>query len=352
MRYRFYANSERAWNAMREAIVEAKETIYWESYIFIDDDLGRDFLGTLKDAAARGVRVKLILDGMGSFNVFSPFAGDLKANGVEVLYFNRFLRWWNPERLRMGFFTRTHRKLLIVDGLVGFVGGVNVGRRYKRWHDLHLMVRGNVVRSFVRSFAKLYRMCGGRDRIVVPPRAMTAMDAVFLDHWPAARKNILKQYYKKACAAAHMRIVIATPYFVPHYWLMKLLRKAVQRGVAVEVILPQSTDVRLLDLANKVFAGLGSAAGLRFFFVPEMIHAKALLVDDREGMVGSNNIDARSFDYNVESSMSFRDEGMVKDLRNMLEHWKAIAKPYAPPAPRRWYHAALEALFKLAQPIL
>lgn len=352
MKYRFYANSERAWNAMRDAIANAKESIYWESYIFIDDALGRAFLDLLKARAAAGVRVKLILDSVGSFQMFSSFAGELASRGVEVLYFNRLLPWWNPARLRMGFFMRTHRKLLVIDGKMGFVGGVNIGGKYRRWHDLQLEVRGNVVRSFTRSFAKSYRICGGADRINIPPRVLTGMDVAFLDHWPARRKNILKKYYKAACVSARTRIVIATPYFVPHYWLMKLLRQAARRGIAVEVILPQSTDIRLLDLANKVFAGLGVRAGLRFFFVPEMIHAKALLIDEREGMVGSMNIDARSFDYNVESSVAFRDEGMVKDLRGVLEHWKSVAKPYAPPTPRRWYHAALELLFKLAQPIL
>ncbi len=229
---------------------------------------------------------------------------------------------------------------------------MNVGKHFRGWDDLQLEVRGNIVRSFARSFAKSYRICGGSDRIVIPPRVLTGVDAVFLDHWPAGRKNILKRYYKKSCVAAQKSIVIATPYFVPHHWLMKLLREAVRRGVVVEVILPQSTDAWLLDLANKVFAGLGVRAGLRFFVVPEMIHAKALLVDDKEGMVGSNNIDARSFDYNVESSVSFRDEGMVKDLRSVVEHWKGIAAAYAPPSPRRWYHAVLEAFFKFVQPIL
>ena len=99
---------------MRVAIAAAKESIYWESYIFVDDELGRNFLELLKSAAARGVHVKLILDGVGSFTVFASLADELKASGVEVLYFNRLLPWWNPARLRMGWFARTHRKLLIV----------------------------------------------------------------------------------------------------------------------------------------------------------------------------------------------------------------------------------------------
>ncbi len=114
MRYKFYTNSEKAWGAMRVAIAAAKESIYWESYIFVDDELGRNFLELLKSAAARGVHVKLILDGVGSFTVFASLADELKASGVEVLYFNRLLPWWNPARLRMGWFARTHRKLLIV----------------------------------------------------------------------------------------------------------------------------------------------------------------------------------------------------------------------------------------------
>lgn len=337
---------------MRKAIAVARTTIYWESYIFIDDELGRSFLELLKSAAARGVRVKLILDGVGSFTVFSSLANELAASGVEVLYFNRLLHWWNPARLRMGWFARTHRKLLVVDGVVGFVGGVNIGRHFRRWNDLQLEVRGNIVRSFTRSFAKSYRICGGGDRITIPPRRITAVDVAFLDHWPGTRKSVLKQYYKAACARAKQRIVIATPYFVPHHWLMRELKKAVRRGVAVEVILPRQTDLRVLNIANYIFAALGAEAGLSFFFTTEMIHAKAMLVDDKEGMVGSNNIDARSFDYNAESGAAFQDERMVGDLRAILERWERQAVPYVPAEHRRWYEYVLRWIFKLAQPIL
>ncbi|MBI2406396.1 MAG: hypothetical protein HYV25_02330 [Candidatus Harrisonbacteria bacterium] len=210
MKYRLYTNSERAWNAMREAIKNAKESIYWESYIFTDDALGRAFLDLLKAKAAAGVRVKLILDSVGSFQVLSSFAGELAARGAEVLYFNRLLPWWNPTRLRMGWFVRTHRKLLILDGKVGFIGGVNVGGKYRRWHDLQLEVRGNVVRSFVRSFAKSYRMCGGADRITVPPRVLSGMDVAFLDHWPGARNTKRRVRGRKNASSSRRRILCRT----------------------------------------------------------------------------------------------------------------------------------------------
>ncbi len=339
------------------AIREAKRSIYWEVYIFIDDATAHHFLDLLKQKAREGVSVKIVLDSLGSFQIFGNLQAELKTYGIELLYFNRLLPWWNPQRFRRWWLLRTHRKLLVVDGLVGFVGGVNIGKRFAKWHDLHLRIEGAVVRRFVKSFAKSYRVCGGRDRLYFPPKKTEKfsekMNVLFLEHWPVGGRSVLKKFYKEKIAAATQTIVIATPYFVPHGWLMGAIARAIKRGVRVEVILPRKTDLKLFDIANNVFIEWGFRMGIKFFILSEMIHAKALLVDEREGIVGSNNIDAMSFDYNLEAGVSFGDRKMVDDLKNILENWKANSIAYREPAGgRRWYHGIVVWMIKLIQPLL
>ncbi len=357
MSYKFYITSESAWDGMREAIAAAKKSIYWESYIFIDDAPTHRFLDLLKERARQGVKVKVVLDSIGSFQFWNDIRGNLAAHGIELLFFNRLLPWWNPHRLRRWWFLRTHRKLLVVDGQTGFIGGVNVGVQYAKWHDLHLRLEGAIVRRFVKSFARSYRLAGGRDRLYMPPKnhneRISPMKVALLEHYPAGGRSYLRKFYKEKCSAALRRIVIATPYFVPHRWLMRSLKKAIARGVSVEVILPGAGDLKLLNLANSAFMELGARIGIKFFLFPEMIHAKALLVDDQEGMVGSNNIDAMSFDYNLETSVIFSDEHMVGDLRTIIENWKTLSVPYRPETrKKRWHERALFWLVRMLQPFL
>mgnify|MGYP001568114928 CR=1 FL=1 len=357
MNYTFYTNSVAAFDGMQEALRVAITSIYWESYIFIDDVATHRFLDLLKEKATQGVSVKIVLDSVGSFQFFNAMQRDLASCGIELLFFNPLLPWRNPYRLRRWWFLRTHRKLLIIDGRVGFIGGVNIGKHYAGWHDLHLRLEGVFVRRFVVSFARSYRLSGGRDRLLLPSRnnvdPASFMNILFLDHSPFGGRSYLRRVYKAHCMAATRRIVIVTPYFVPHRWLMRALQRAIRRGVAVEVIMPKTTDSRLLNLANAVCRELGARRGIMFFLFPEMIHAKALLVDDREGIVGSNNIDALSFDYNLEASVSFSDEHMVGDLRTIIETWKQASTRYYPHAKKKsWYERALILLVKLLQPIL
>ena len=357
MQYNFYTTSEAAWDAMREAIQAAQKSIYWELYIFYDDAPTHRFLDLLKERARAGVKVKIILDSLGSFQFFGNLQADLKSHGIELLYFNRLLPWWNPHRFRRWWLLRTHRKMLIVDGRVGFVGGVNIGKKYQKWQDLHLRLEGGIVRRFVKAFSRSYRITGGRDRLYFPPKKNESlskqMDVLFLEHWPVGGRSFLKKFYKEKIANAGRSIVFATPYFVPHAWLMRALKKAIRRGVNVSVILPRTTDIRLFDMANKVFMERGFRDGIKFFLLPEMIHAKALLVDEREGVVGSNNIDALSFDYNLEAGVAFGDPAMIVDLRAILDNWKANSAIYAEPAGgRKWYHGMMVWFIKLIQPLL
>lgn len=296
---------------MLEAIKSAEKSIYWECYILLDDTVTYNFFDVLKEKAAQGISVKIIFDAIGSFWLSSKATEDLQQSGVEVLFFNR-----------RGWFNRNHKKILIIDEKIGFIGGVNVAMAHRHWLDLHLRLEGLIVRALLKSFIKSYKISGGKD-ILIHKKLITHKKIRILDHLPILSKSrILKKYYLQHINNARENILIATPYFVPHFWLIKALKKAARRDIKIEIILPKETDHKIIDWLNHLFTYLVREKNIDFYFSPKMIHAKALLVDDREGLVGSNNIDATSFEFNSESGLVFKRKDMLRDLKNIFENWK------------------------------
>ncbi|MFH0857855.1 MAG: phospholipase D-like domain-containing protein, partial [Candidatus Magasanikbacteria bacterium] len=158
-KYVLYSTTQEAWNAMKEAILNAKKSIYWEVYILIEDEEGVQFFDLLEKKAREGLDVKLIVDSLGSYQISRKKVEALKKSGVDIHFFqerkHRYRGLW--KRL----VTRTHRKILIVDENIGFIGGVNVSKKMKDWLDIQVRMHGKVVRSLLRSFAKSYIICGG-----------------------------------------------------------------------------------------------------------------------------------------------------------------------------------------------
>lgn len=335
---------------MYEAVSGAQKYIYLESYILSEDLLTKELLGALKDRARAGVRVKIVADFVGSFGISSSLLAEYAGAGIEILFFRRILN-------------RNHRKVLIVDGKTAFLGGVNIHEKYAKWLDLHLRVSGRfLVEKIIESFARVYQLSGGADLEVIgylknkqvrkSRRALYKAKIFFVEHWPFWKSSVLKNYYERKIAEARKSIVIVTPYFVPHRWLIKALDRAVERGVAVEALLPQKTDVAILDAANWIFTEELSDK-IKFRFLPEMIHAKVLLIDDKEGMVGSNNITAQSFDFNLETGIIFQQKDMIMDLKEILEKWRVSAMPYDQlPAWHPWYYSIAKFFIKLIRPFL
>lgn len=352
MKYKFYTTSESAWEAMRLAVLEAKDFIYLESYILVEDEITKDFFKAIKEKAAAGVRVKIIVDRIGSFwGNFLRETSDAK-EGIEILFFRRFF-----------LLSGNHRKVLIVDGKTAFIGGVNIYGKYAKWMDLHLSIGDKFfIRKLLQSFTRIYKLAGGTDPEVIAylrrwrteksRRALYKAKLFLADHWPFRSQSVLVEHYKKRISEAKHTIVIVTPYFVPHRWLIKLLDEAINRGVSVEVILPMKTDVALLDSANWIFIEALSDR-IKFLLLPEMIHAKVLLVDGKEGMVGSNNIDALSFNLNLETGIIFHRKDMIRDLKKILQKWRESAMSYKKLPPwRPWYYRIVKFLIKLIRPVL
>jgi len=347
MKYRLYVTSEQAWHAMLESIIGATRSIYLESFILVDDETTHHFFEVLKEKARSGLKIKIIVDQIASWLEGSFKKDELEKAGIEVLFFKSI-------------FHSTHRKILIVDESTAFLGGVNIKGAYAKWFDLHLRITGHLVKHLVHSFVRLYYLAGGRDPEILALKrlrlkkfrtALYRAKSWLIEHWPIKGKSVLRKYYKKKIAEAKNTIMIVTPYFIPHRWLIKSLRRAAMRGVKIEIIIPEKTDFWLANIAHRLFAE--KLDFISFFLIQEMNHAKVLLIDDREGLVGSNNIDAQSFDFNIETSVIFQRKDLVGDIKKIVERWKKIATPFDPSQHAlRWYERAIAVFIRFLQPIL
>ena len=320
MKHRIFTTSEAAWIEMLRDISSAKKNIYFEMYILADDPAGSRFFAELARAAERGVRVAVILDIVGSYDILSSAVARLRASGAEVIFSSFFFR-------------RSHRKILIIDETVAFIGGVNVGKKYARWRDLQISVGGRVVGSILRSFARMYRKCGGKGEINHGRARYGVVGKTrlwFIERGFGRRRHLFRKYYEERFDGARKSIVFVTPYLFPPRWLIASIHQALIRGVEVEILLPKSTDHWIInDGINRSFASCLTNLGAKIYFISGMNHAKAMLVDGREGVIGSQNLDIISFNWNVEAGVFFHEPDMVRDLAAIIRGWKGPAKPFS-----------------------
>ncbi len=325
---------------MLAAIICAKESVYLEMYIFDGDTKGYDFLTELEVKARAGLRVVVILDALGSFGLANEAIERLKSAGAEVRLFSYWLR-------------RTHRKMLIIDEWTVFLGGVNISRQFARWQDLQVRVSGRMAKMAVRSFARIYRECGGKNPALTFTKELRLWNRArtwFIESGVHEKFRGLRLHYEEHIDGALHDIALVTPYLVPHPWMVAHLHRAVMRGVQVTIIIPTATDHAYIDRLNYYYASQFEKIGVRCLLGAGMNHAKVMLVDGRIGTIGSQNIDTLSFDWNVESGIFFEDKRMVAELKKIVSNWRQEALPfpnetYIP----KWYDILLVYFLRLFQ---
>jgi cardiolipin synthase len=319
---RLLSGGDDAFPAMLEAIEGAHGEILLESYIFAQDETGEHFMAALVRAARRGALVRLIVDGVGTIGRLSGGRiAHLEQGGVRVMVYRPLAPW----RRRSGLWRRDHRKLLAVDGRVGFVGGLNIANEYdegrdrtRPWRDLHLRIEGPAVLELVRLFVGTWNAESWPVDRLVPqslraPRArpLTAatgapVQIVGTRFWP--RGGLIRRSFLHAVRRSTATVAVANPYFVPDRSIMRALVDAAARGVAVRVVIPGRSDVLAVDLAARAMLGPLLRAGVRIAEWPAgMIHEKAAAVDGRWATVGSFNLDHRSLRYNLEVTANLFD---------------------------------------------
>jgi cardiolipin synthase A/B len=315
-------NGESFYPAMLEAIGAARETIHMECYIFKRGEVGDRFVEALAERARNGVRVTLVLDAIGSFGAFRKLRKPLRAAGARVAAYQRFT-WYRLSRLN----NRTHREVLVVDGAVAFVGGAGVAdwwlkpaRRGPRWRDMMARIEGPVVSDIAGVVAENWMECCGEiltgTNHYKPDRIAGDVAAFAVKSSPADRATASRALYQAIVEGANGKVLIATPYFLPDKAFRLAIRRTVGRGVHMTVIVPgHHTDQRWVRLASRRMYGRMLEAGVRIFeYEPGMTHVKTLLVDDLWSVIGTTNLDNRSFEHNDEVNVAIRDRGVTARL--------------------------------------
>lgn len=324
-------NGEAAFDAMFAAIATARREVLAQFFIVHDDTLGKRFARALLDRAAAGVRVHLLYDGIGSHELPESYVDALRSGGVEVHAFAG-RRWRN--RFQLNF--RNHRKLLVIDGAQGFVGGLNVGDEYlgarpplSPWRDTHLGFAGPGVTDLRQAFADDWRWTTGMrlpDDIPTPPQGEASL--LVVTSGPADPQETGSLCFTALIHAARERLWLSTPYFVPDAAVMAALQLAVLRGVDVRVLIPSRPDHRGVFLASTLHAHEAVQRGIGIYrYQPGFLHQKALLVDGHTAAIGSMNLDSRSFRLNFELSAIAVDDGFARAVEAMLQEDLAQCRP-------------------------
>lgn len=309
--------------AMLDAIREATSEVLLEMYWIGDDHVGRAFRAALVERARAGVVVRVIHDAVGSFELPASFWSALIAAGGSVRAFSPL----SP--LELGFslrriHLRDHRKNLVVDEHVGFAGGINLGAEWAPlsgtpWRDDAVEVRGPTARAIRVAFYRVWQSLGqptppGATEVVaslVNPRVHVLTNEI------RERPNrLIRRTYLYGIRAARESICITNAYFLPGSVLVHALCRAAKRGVRVRVLLPHETDVRLVKLATEAILEPLLAAGVEMYaFTGRILHAKTAVIDDRVAIVGSHNLDAYSWRFNLECNVVIDDETVAVRLR-------------------------------------
>ena len=285
-----YSYGHDLYDAMLEAIDGARESIYLETYIWKDDDVGREFQACLARKAAEGVAVYVIFDRFGNLVVPRSFKSSF-APQVHALEYSALDRPWHLFDLRR--FALDHRKLLVVDGTTGFIGGYNIGSLYAtQWRDTHLGLRGPVVAGLARSFIAFWnRFCPTHERIEANYHAPVD-SRITLSQNEAMRLSFpIRNLHIAAIDRAEQFILLTTAYFVPDQMLCDALKAAAGRGVDVHVLVPWVSNHVLADwISHSYFTDLLRGSVRIFGYRYTMLHAKTCTIDGQWSTVGTSSV--------------------------------------------------------------
>ncbi|HMA18177.1 MAG TPA: cardiolipin synthase [Thermoanaerobaculia bacterium] len=324
-------NGDQIFPAMLDAIRGAKETIDFETYIYWSGEVGQQFADALSERARAGIRVHVLLDWVGSGKAKNEYLDEMREAGVEVEKYHP-LRWYHLARIN----NRTHRKLLIVDGKVGFTGGVGIADKWSgnaqdpdHWRDSHFRLEGPAVAQMQAAFMDNWmktqsKVLHGEDYF---PRLepVGSSGAQVFKSSPREGSESVRLMYLLSIASSRRRLLIANSYFVPDDLSVDAFVAARKRGVDVEIIVPGAKiDSELTRKASRSRWGDLLKAGVEIYeYRPTMYHCKVMVVDDLWVSVGSTNFDNRSFRLNDEANLNVFDNDFAREQAEVFERDRA-----------------------------
>lgn len=358
-----FTSGQEKFDALKRDLEAATDHIHLQYYIFENDRIGREIREILVRKAKQGVKVRVMYDHVGSFTINAAFFKRMRREGVQAHPFMKLTIPKLANRLNW----RNHRKVVVIDGRVGYIGGMNIADRYATgdrgklpWRDTHLRITGPAVAAMQYCFAVdwnyMSRTLLSETMPDVPDVDITATEGMqIVPSGPTGQWSNISMVFIKAITLAKHTVLIQTPYFLPSDALLKALQSAALAGVDVRLMMPRTPDSRLLKLASGSYIKECLMAGIKvYFYEPTMLHSKLVLIDDEFVTTGSTNFDFRSFEHNFECNAVIysRDfNHMMRTIfaddqrhctRVILTHWRR----------RPIITKALESLARLLSPIL
>lgn len=357
-----YHDAEKIFLALSLAIEEAASHVHLEYYIFAPDDTGHGVRDVLIRKAREGVEVRLLLDAVGCWGLPRSFVRPMIDAGVQIAY---FLPWGISTR-RLGLNCRNHRKLVVVDGRVGFTGSQNVGdeylgrkKKFGPWRDTHMRLRGPCVAQLQEIFVEDWHFAAGQnlsaESYFPAPQPEGSQSVQIVASGPDRRPHVLHQLLLAALSDARHAVSLLTPYFVPDYAMLMALESAVYRGVKVRLLIPSRSNHRVVLWAGRsCYEDLVEAGVDVYEYEHALLHSKVVIVDDRWAMVGSANMDERSFRLNFEVTSILYDEGLARDLQSDFDSLRSRAHRITRDELAAWTYGRqlMAGLARLATPML
>lgn len=345
-------------------IGQAQDHIHLDTYIIEDDPLGNLVADALIDKARQGVEVRLLYDDVGCWRVKDRFFNRMKAAGIQVYAFMpvRFPAFTGKVNYR------NHRKLCVIDGKVGFIGGMNIALRYVKgtarqtWRDTHLCIRGGAVYAIQRAFLVDWYFVSRT--LVTDRRYYPAVDKTINNNCltqivtssPVSPWPDIMQGYVRVLLQAHRYVYMESPYFLPTEPVLFAMRTAALAGVDVRLIVPRHGDAKLVEWASRSYLMEVIEAGVKvYLYEPGFNHSKILVSDDNLSSCGSTNIDFRSFENNFEANAFFFNEGMALRLKKVFltdQAQSTLVDDVSYFIKRPFFQRLFESLVRLLSPLL
>ncbi len=325
-RVTIFHNGRDKFDAMFAAIEKARHFIHVEYYILEEDEVGNEMIRLLKKKAAQGVEVRLIVDDVGSWELKDSFFKEMELAGIEAGSFLKVRFPWLTSKVNY----RNHRKIVVVDGEIGFMGGINVADRYINgdesygiWRDTHMMIEGDAVNSLQTTFSidwyfvKQVELAHSRYFPSKAPMGDTIVQVAASgpdSDWPAIMMGIFQ-----AIASARDYVYISTPYFMPSESVLMAIKTAAMGGVDVHLLIPSKSDAFITLLSSRSYIRDLMESGVKVSFYDKgFLHCKTIVVDDVLTLIGSANMDFRSFEQNFEVTSFVYDEDIAIEMRNIF----------------------------------
>ncbi len=328
-------NGDQFFPSMLASIRGAQKSVDLETYIWSSGVVSDQFIAALEDRARNGVKVHALVDGMGSLKLSAAEERRMKSAGIEFVVYGRE-HWWD---VKPNINHRTHRKLLIIDGRIGFTGGCCIDDHWlgnadspKVWRETQVRVEGPAVLQMQATFAENWlqttgRLLAGTDYFPEPDRPGDARAQCYRSG-PSQNPENARVAYFLAIASARKNIRIANAYFVPDDLAIDMLVRARKRGVRVQILVPAINDSRIGRAASRSRWGKLLEAGAEFYlYEPAMFHCKVMIVDDNFVTVGSVNFDNRSFAINDEVAVDILDPNVAREETKIFDNDLSHSRP-------------------------